>query len=666
MILAPQTQSAKTLRLGPILALGLPVAVGWLWSLALLLTRSHVVHGYYVTSGLPPGRCYQALLIVFHPTMFWVTFLAIGAGCMAAAAWPPARWGGIKSVLVVAGLWVIPALELARLAVPSLPMTFFEPIGLAFLTGVIVRDFARLKVLSWPSPDPTDRLGRSAVCFLVVLVAMVALGLWWFWQSHQAYRNYQLGYYDFGHFARRVINTWRGYGFLQQTPGLPAFWDHFNPGLAALAPLWGLWPDVHLFFALQAVCVALPAVFVHGIARRLGATPAGAAAWALAYLTWPVVGQLNYNFSYGWHPVSAALPLMLAGAYCLVSRRPIAALLLAVAACSFKEDVLITTIGLAAGLAVLAWRERPRAAAPQPPTFAWLPRPRVTLIAALALVIAAAVILATTDFVRYQTTRANVLGTNIGQILLSPVVRPGVFWPEVFSHRSLIFLLALFLPLGLGNALRGWPIQLALAVPLAALLAWHAVNAKSIAFQYVTCLIVVITWAAMIGARRSAVGRSDPAVAMTTSGTTALATALCMSLVFGALPSTPPTTPFHVGLDRSADWTAHCRRLDRLVASIDRPDAYVIASGRIAAHLLAVRRLEPITDALDRRDLLAREAGPGKTWLDVFEWVLLDRQDMLQLGRETADTVAAMCVDAGFEVRYNADDIILLHRPSNR
>jgi hypothetical protein len=153
---------------------------------------------------------------------------------------------------------------------------------------------------------------------------------------------------------------------------------------------------------------------------------------------------------------------------------------------------------------------------------------------------------------------------------------------------------------------------------------------------------------------------------MAVGGAGALATALCMSLVFGALPCTPPTTPFHIGADRRAEWTAHCRKLDRLVAQINRPDASVLASGRVAAHLLAVRRLEPLSDALDRRDLLAREAGPGKTWLDVFEWVLLDRQDMLQLGRETNDTVAAMCLQAGYEIRYHDSDILLLHRPTPR
>jgi hypothetical protein len=255
------------------------------------------------------------------------------------------------------------------------------------------------------------------------------------------------------------------------------------------------------------------------------------------------------------------------------------------------------------------------------------------------------------------------LGNSLGQVLLSPVLRPAAFWSEVFSVRSLYFLLILFLPFGVANAARGWPILIGVAVPLVALLAWPNVNSKSIAMQYTICPAAVIAWAALVGVRRSAAGRTDSPRAMTLEGATALATALCMALVFGALPSSPRTTPFHHAGEARAAWEAHCRRLDTVVAWINRPDVSVLASSQAAAHLLGVRRLEALSDALDRRDLLAREAGPGKTWMDVFEWVLLDRQDEMRAGEQTTETVAAMFLRAGYEVRYDADDILLLQRP---
>jgi uncharacterized membrane protein len=671
------------------LAIGLLVAMGWLWSMALLLTRVHMVWTYVVTADVSgPADCFLPLLIVFLPHLSWVLFAALGVGWMAARAQPIDRWRWTRLLLCVVGFWMVPVLELIRLVWPSLPRTFLEPIGLAFLTGLVVKDFARGRL----SKKPSTVFARSVLWFSAVVLAALALGVWWFWQSHQAYADYCLGYFDFGHFARRVINTWRGVGFLQQTPGLPAFWDHFNPGLAMLAPLWGLWSDVHLFFAVQALCLTLPAVFVYGIARRLGATAAGASAWALGYLAWPVVEQLNLNFSYGWHPVSAAIPLMLAAAYCLVSKRKAAALLLAVLACSFKEDVLVTTVGLAAGLALLAWLEKrakrekrekrsfalsgPKvvgdgfevgAPHPQPsPAFAWLPAPWVSLVVAGSFLAVAVLIFKTTDFTRYQVGRFEHLGNNVWEIAVSPFLHPWAFWSRVFSSDSLYYLLILFLPFGLLNAVRGWPLQLAVAVPLTLLLAWHISTAKCIAFQYVTCPIIVIAWAAMVGARRSAAARANPAAAMGVAGAAALATALCMSLVFGALPTTPPTSPFYVHEAHRPLWDPHVRELDRLVAMINRPDTSVLASGRVASHLLTVRRLEPLSDALDRKDLLAREAGPGKTWMDVFEWVLVDRTDTGQFERPALDAVIVQFLQAGYEIRYDNSEVILLHRPSNR
>ncbi|MGA2266098.1 MAG: DUF2079 domain-containing protein [Phycisphaerae bacterium] len=448
--LAFRTAPSRTLRV----AIGLLVAIGWLWSMGLLLTRVHMVWAYVVTADVSgPLECFTPLLIFLVPHLFWVVFPALAVGWMAAAALPTTRRGWTKLVLCGVGFWAIPILELLRLAWPSLPRTFLEPIGLAFLTGLVVKDFARAKLFNSERPAPA--VGREAGWFSAMVLAALGLGVWWFWQSHRAYADYQLGYFDFGHFARRVINTWRGVGFLQQTPGLPAFWDHFNPGLALLAPLWGLWPDAHVFFAIQAVCLASPAVFVYGIARKLGAMSAAAAAWAGAYLAWPVVEQLNLNFSYGWHPVSAAIPLMLAAAYCLVSGRKAAALVLAALACSFKEDVLVTVIVLTAGLAVLAWLERDRK---KSPAFAWLPAPWVSLVVAAGFLAAAVIIFGTMDFTRYQVWRFQYLGNSAWEIAMSPFLRPRVFWPEVLSSESIFFLLILFLPFGLLNAARGWPL----------------------------------------------------------------------------------------------------------------------------------------------------------------------------------------------------------------
>jgi uncharacterized membrane protein len=164
-----------------------------------------------------------------------------------------------------------------------------------------------------------------------------------------------LGYHDFGHFARRIVNTWEGRGWLMESPGVPAFWDHFNPGLVLLAPGWGLWPDARLFILLQAVCLASPALFVFGIARRSGCDGLTAAAWSGAYLAFPSVGLLNLSYSYGWHPVSVAIPLMFLAVWALLAGRRWLALAAILLACSFQESVIVVAGCLAACLALQGW-----------------------------------------------------------------------------------------------------------------------------------------------------------------------------------------------------------------------------------------------------------------------------------------------------------------------
>ena len=192
---------------------------------------------------------------------------------------------------------------------------------------------------------------------VVWLLAVSCCG-WWYYEAQQAYDNYLLGYNDFGHFGWRVANTWEGRGFLLETPSLPAFWDHFNPGLALLAPLWGLWPDPRLFLLIQAICLALPSPAVYGIARRLGATLGRGCRLGRRLpgvsrrgATQP---ELQLRLASGESGFAADLPGDLGPA----SGRRTLAMVAAILACSFQEDVIAVLCCLASAFAFQAWLGR--------------------------------------------------------------------------------------------------------------------------------------------------------------------------------------------------------------------------------------------------------------------------------------------------------------------
>ena len=307
---------------------------------------------------------------------------------------------------------------------------------------------------TWTSRLPAQT--PQAVTWLLT----VAAGGWWYLQGCAALDGFLLGYHDFGHFAFRVASTWEGRGFLLETPSLPAFWDHFNPGLALLAPLWGLWPDAKLFILLQAICLAAPAPLVFRIARLWGMSASSAAVWAAAYLAFPAVGQLNLNYSYGWHPISLALPWMFAALAAVMARRFWWAAGFALLACSFEEAVIVAMACLAAALGLQAWwvaRRRPSvdgdsggdaALAQRLPVAVWLATWAILTVAFVLIARYAA-------FTRYQTGRFENLGESGIAIALSPLLRPGAFWGEASRSGSLLFLLTLLAAMDSGSARQG-------------------------------------------------------------------------------------------------------------------------------------------------------------------------------------------------------------------
>ena len=83
---------------------------------------------------------------------------------------------------------------------------------------------------------------------------------------------------------------------------------HFDPIVAAFAPLWWLWPDPRSSSSSQAVAVATGAVPVYLLGRRHLGSEWAAAGFALAYLLHPATQWLVLD---DFHPVALATPLLL-------------------------------------------------------------------------------------------------------------------------------------------------------------------------------------------------------------------------------------------------------------------------------------------------------------------------------------------------------------------
>lgn len=166
------------------------------------------------------------------------------------------------------------------------------------------------------------------------------------------HRAFGSGRFDLGNMTQAVWSTANG-DVLSVTDvhgeQISRLGAHFDPILAALAPLWWLWPSPELLLAVQAVAVAAGALPVFLLARRHVGAEWPAAALAAAYLLYPPVQWLTVS---DFHPVALACPLLLFAWWQLDERRLWTFALLAAAAVAAKEHVGLAVAALGVWYAV--------------------------------------------------------------------------------------------------------------------------------------------------------------------------------------------------------------------------------------------------------------------------------------------------------------------------
>jgi uncharacterized membrane protein len=407
-------------------------------------------------------------------------------------------------------------------------------------------------------------LAAAVAAFAAGLGALAVL-------QHRAYTS---GRFDLGNLTQAVWSTAHG-DLLEITDvsgrQISRLGSHFDPAVAALAPLWWAWPDASLLLVVQAAAVAVGAVPVFLIARRhLGSEWAGLG-FALVYLAYPPTQWLVLD---DFHPVAFATPLLLLALSFLDTDRLAAFALAATAACTTKEHVGLTVAAFGLWYAVARGRRRAG-----------------LVIAAAGL---ATAIVAITVVVPHFAPggespfagRYERVGGSPAGIVRTAFTDPLLVAGEASERRDLAYVLDLVLPLA------GLP----LLAPLAALTAAPelAVNVlsgtptqTSIRYHYTATAIPGLVFAAVLGA--AFVRRRSRATEVLLARI-AVVVAVAAGVVLGPLPlwrhaplgETAGTRDHHV-----SERTAVVTRALRLVPAA----AAVSATNTLGAHLSERRRV---------------------------------------------------------------------------
>jgi uncharacterized membrane protein len=386
-------------------------------------------------------------------------------------------------------------------------------------------------------------------------------------------RAFNTGRFDLGNMTQAVWATAHGH-FLQVTnltgEQTSRLGSHFDPILAALAPLWLVWSSPDLLLTVQAIAVALGALPVFWLARKHLGSVRTAVCFALAYLLYPAVEWLVLN---EFHPVAFACPLLLFAFWYLDEDRLLAFAAFAVLAITTKEEIGLVVCGF--GLWYAISRSRVRAGA------------TIAVCGAAASALAVEVVVphfsgsASSFYSRYSD-----VGGTPGGIIRTFATHPLRVLGDAFSGGDLHYLGHLLVPLLALFALA--PVALLAALPELALnvLSGNPYQ-RSIHFHYTAGLIAPLFVASVLGA--AALVRRRPKLAAVV-GPAVLAMAVLSNYWLGALP-------FWAGFPGGSDYQQHAARVtahDRIAARAAAlvPDGAVVSAGNaLGAHLSARRRI---------------------------------------------------------------------------
>ena len=403
------------------------------------------------------------------------------------------------------------------------------------------------------------------------------------------HRAFSTGRFDLGNMVQAVWSTAHGHPL--QITGLRGdqisrLGAHFDPILAAFAPLWLLWPSPDVLLVAQAGAVAIGALPVFWLARKHLGSDRAALGFALAYLIYPPTQWLTLN---EFHPVALACPLLLFAIWFLDEGRLVPFAACALVAATTKEEVALVVAGLGIWYALAHGRRWTGAA--------------VAAAGVAAALIAIEVVIP--HFNRAGTssffTRYSEVGSTPGGIVHTALTDPWKIVTTAATGRGLGYLAQLVLPLALLVVLA--PLALIAAVPeLAINLLSAATTQTSIRFHYTAGLIPVLIAAAVFGAKRL-----PPRIPV---ATIVVVVALAANYLLGPVPVWRYFPGGEQHQARAADVSEHDRIAARALRLIP-PHAVVSATNSLGAHLSARRRVLSFPYLQDAQWVAADETAPG-------------------------------------------------------
>ena len=438
------------------------------------------------------------------------------------------------------------------------------------------------------------------------------------------------GRFDLGNLTQAVWSTSHGH-FLEITDlqgrQISRLGAHFDPLVAAFAPLWRIWPNPALLLTVQAVAVAVGAIPVFLLARKHLASEWAGLTFAVVYLLYPATQWLTVD---DFHPVALAAPLLLGAFWYLDEDRLVPFGLLALLACLTKEQVGFTVAAMGIWYGVTRGRRRVGAAIAVSGT-------AISYIAVAIIVPHFASGTGSPFEGRYAA-----VGGSLGGMAHTAVTHPGRILTAITEARDFRYLLQLLLPLAL-LPLLDLGVSL-IALPEIALNVLSDTSTQtSINFHYTAVAIPGLVIGAVFGAARLQRLHGDVTREL-------LAVAIVATLVLGPIPLWSHIPLGHHQAAYQYRITGRDRTAAAAIALIPRAAA-VSTSNTIGAHLS------------DRRRVLSFPLLRESRWI-IVDTLRMSYGDDNLAPRRALQALRAIRQDPRWHVVFAHKGILVLNRPS--
>jgi uncharacterized membrane protein len=277
-----------------------------------------------------------------------------------------------------------------------------------------------------------DRPATARPC-IVPLIAIAAVVF--FIASSIRHYVFRSGALDLGFFDQLVYLVSVGKRPMSTILPLHLLADHGAYILYAIAPLYRIWPDVHVLLLLQAIALAAGAYPLWKLARVQHLTLGQSRAIAIAYLLYPVLLTVN---EFDFHPEVFAVPAILFAVLAAQRRNLPGFLLTLVVAAGGKEVISLTIVAM--GFWLLLFKSRP-------------------LYGALAMILGLAWFAIGAGREASGVGFFSYLGTSVPQIITTLAIHPSRWLFQLFRPKALLYLAILFVPVVWGLHPRHlWPL----------------------------------------------------------------------------------------------------------------------------------------------------------------------------------------------------------------